>query len=421
MQTAVKLIYCAIMKLWFKYLIGIAIGIAAALLLPQNNIHVQTTVEFISNLMLRFGRYMLLPVLFFSVATACFKLNEEKMILKTGFWTFVVIFASTLLLVLIGLISARLVPLPRIPSTFEKSTELPSLNIKFLLESLFPYSGFEALTNGAYLLPCFVFAGLAGAGASSEKSASKTAFSIFDALSKVCYNVMAFITEILAVGMIAIAAKWMFSFSSVMETGVYKPLFILLTVDIAVTAFVIYPFLLKLLCKENHPYRVLYANFCPFLTAFFSGDTNLALTLELRHGKESLGIRRRTNAVALPLFSIFGRGGTAMVQAVSFIVILHSFSPLKIELSNLIWIATFSFLISLCLCSYPSGGSFVAITIMCTLYGRSFDSGYLLLKSAAPLLCAYAAGMDAITAMFGSYFVAHKTHSIEKVELRHFI
>ena len=90
------------MKLWFKYLIGIAIGIIAALILPQNNIHVQTTVEFISNLMLRFGRYMLLPVLFFSVATACFKLNEEKMILKTGFWTFVVIIASSLLLVLIG-------------------------------------------------------------------------------------------------------------------------------------------------------------------------------------------------------------------------------------------------------------------------------------------------------------------------------
>ena len=406
MQTAVKLIYCAIMKLWFKYLIGIAIGITAAVILPQNNIHVQTTVEFISNLMLRFGRYMLLPVLFFSVATACFKLNEEKMILKTGFWTFVVIFASSLLLVLIGLISARLIPLPRIPSTFEKSSELPSLNIKFLLENL---------------LPCFVFAGLAGAGASSEKSASKTAFSIFDALSKVCYNVMAFITEILAVGMIAIAAKWMFSFSSVMENDVYKPLFMLLTVDIAVTAFVIYPFLLKLLCKENHPYRVLYANFCPFLTAFFSGDTNLALTLELRHGKESLGIRRRINAVSLPLFSIFGRGGAAMVQAVSFIVILRSFSPLPIKFSLLIWIAVFSFLISLALCSYPSGGPFVAITIMCTLYGRSFDSGYLLLKNAAPLLCAYAAGMDAITAMFGSYFVAHKTHSVEHVELRHFI
>ena len=409
------------MKLWFKYLIGIVIGIVAAVFLPENNINVQTTVEFISNLMLRFGRYMVLPVLFFSVATACFKLNEEKMILKTGLWTFAAIFASSILMVFIGLLSARLVPLPRIPSTFEKSTELPSLNIKFLLESLLPFSGFESLLNGAYLLPCFVFAGLAGAGASSEKSASKTAFSIFDALSKVCYNVMAFITEILAVGMIAIATKWMFSFTSIMKTGVYKPMFTLLTVDIAVTAFVIYPLLLKLLCKENHPYRVLYASFCPFLTAFFSGDTNLALALALRHGKESLGIRRRTNAVTFPLFSIFGRGGAAMVQAVGFIVILRSFSPLPIDFATLLWIAAFSFFISLALCSDPSGGPFVAITVMCTLYGRSFDSGYLLLKSAAPLLCAYAAGMDAITAMFASAFVAHKTHTIDHVELRHFI
>ena len=69
------------MKLWFKYLIGIAIGITAAVILPQNNIHVQTTVEFISNLMLRFGRYMLLPVLFFSACPLA-PLTDERSITK---------------------------------------------------------------------------------------------------------------------------------------------------------------------------------------------------------------------------------------------------------------------------------------------------------------------------------------------------
>lgn len=409
------------MKLWLKYLIGIVVGIVAAIILPQDNIHIQSIVDFLFNIAVRFGRFTLLPVLFFGVATACFKLNEEKLVLKTGLWTFTVILASSLLLVLVGLFSALLIQLPRIPSTFEKTTELPSLNVKYLIEQLFPFSGFEALLNGTYLLPCFVFAGLAGAGASSERSASKTAYSIFDSISRVCYNIMSFVTEILSVGMIAIMTKWMFAFNPVIESGVYTPLFILLAVDLLATSFIIYPFLLKLICKENHPYRVLYASLCPFLTAFFSGDTNLALALELRHGKESLGIRRRVNSVTFPLFAIFGRGGSAMVQAVSFVVILRSFTPLPIETSTIVWIVVFSFLISLALGNYPVGGPFVAITIMCTLFGGSFDSGYLLLKAAAPILCAFAAGMDSITAMFGSCIVAHKTHNIVHVELRHFI
>ena len=69
----------------------------------------------------------------------------------------------------------------------------------------------------------------------------------------------------------------------------------------------------------------------------------------------------------------------------------------------------------------PSGGSFIALTVLCTLYGRGFETGYLLLRPVAPILCSFAAAFDVLSAMFGSYIVGVKTHMIEHHSVRHFI
>ena len=375
------------MKIWLKYLIGIVIGLITVFIIPLDSVQSQAVLDFIVEMVLRFGRYTLLPLLFFSVATAVFKLRDEKLIVKTGLWTFGVIIASSLLLVALGLLTALIVHLPRIPITIEKASEIPTIDVRDLLRRLFPYTGFEALIDGAYLLPCFVFAGLAGAGAASDKSISKPAVTLFDSLSKVCYIVMSLFTEFLAIGMIALMTRWAFIFKNIITAGVYTPL-------ISITSF---------------------------LVSFISGDTNLTLLLNMRHGAESLGIRRRINAVSFPLFSIFGRGGAALVEAVCFVLILRSYIPLPISVTDILWIGGVALLLSFVQSGLPSGGAFIAITVMCVMYGRGFEAGYLLLKDAAPLLCCFAAGFDAFTAIFGSYIVGVKTRMVIHQEIHKFI
>ena len=56
----------------------------------------------------------------------------------------------------------------------------------------------------------------------------------------------------------------------------------MLTVDFFVAALVIYPLILRVLCHDTRPYRVLYASICPALAAFISGDTNVRYLQE--HG-----------------------------------------------------------------------------------------------------------------------------------------
>jgi len=409
------------MKVWLKYLIGIAIGIAAAFILPFNSQQSHDILNFIVELVVRFGRFTLIPVLFFAIINACYTLHDEHITLKTGAWTFGVIAASTILLTFIGLLSALIIHLPRIPITIEKVNEIPTMDLKILLTKLFPYSAFDSLHEASYLLPCFILAGFIGGAAAGDKNNSKPAMNTFDSISTILFSVMTFFTEVLSVGMIAIMTKWTLEFVATMQLKVYTPLILMLTVDLLLVALVIYPLILRFLCHDPHPYRVLFASITPFIVAFFSGDTNLTIPVAMRHGKESLGIKRKINAVTYPLFAIFARGGAALVQCVCFVLILRSYSSLSISLFDSLWIGGIALILSFTLEEIPTGGPFYAITIMCLMYGKGFEAGYLLLKSAAPILCAYAAGFDALTAMVGSYIVGIKTRSVEHQELKNFI
>lgn len=409
------------MKLWLKYLIGAVLGIAFALILPLNSAGSAAALSFITDIVIRFGRYIVVPLIFFTAMTAINKLRDTRMLLKTGMWTVVITVASAAILTFIGLLSIVIIRLPRIPITVDKANDAAVLNLADMMRALFPDSAFATLQNGSLLLASFLFACFAGGACTGDQVTFKPIITIADSLSKLCYNIATLFTEVLSIGMIAIMCSWTVQFRSVITGGTFLPLILMLTGDFIIVAFGIYPAILHYLCHDPHPYRVLYASACSLLVAFFSGDSNLVLPINIRTGKESLGIRRRINGVTYPLFSIFARGGAALVITVSFIVIWRSYANLSIPFSDVLWIMLMSFVLSFLLGGFPAGGPFIALTVLCTMYGRGFETGYLLLKPAAPILCSFAAAFDVLTAMFGSYITGVKTQMIEHHSIQHFI
>lgn len=401
------------MKIWIKYLIGIVLGLLAAFILPFNTLQGAAVLSFITEVVIRLGRYLLIPLIFFSGIMAVYRLHDVHLTVRTSLWTMMVIVLSTLLLTLVGLVSILLVHIPRIPITTEKISEAVSLDFVTFVRSVLPYSIFEAFSNGAFLLPCFLFALLIGAGCCLEHSNLKPLLSLTNALSELFFNISSIFSDLLSIGVIAIMCSWTIQFRTVIRSGVFTPLFLMLLVDMILVAGVIYPLIIKAVCKNGKPLKVLYASLIPFLISFFSGDTNLTLPINMHFGKNMLGIRQRTNGFAFPLFSIFARGGTSLVTVISFLVIWRSYSTLDISIGNMLWIALVSFALSFMLGSIPSGGTFIALTVLCTMYGRGMETGYLLLKPAAVIIGSFAAGLDAITAMFGCYIIASNTKTIE--------
>lgn len=409
------------MKVWIKYVIGAVIGVVFALILPASNQNIQQAISFITEIVVRFGRYMVIPLVFFTTITAMNKLRDNKMLFKTGVWIGITIVVSSLLLTVVGLLSILIIRLPRIPITVENVPPLPSLGIFDLIRSIFPYSAFESLGNGTFLLAAFFFACLIGTASTADSTLFKPVTALSDSLSKLLYNISVIFTEFLAIGMVAILTSWTIQFKDIIASGVFTPLIIILFVDFVIVAGGIYPLIIRYLCHDPHPYRILYSSICSVITAFFSGDSNLVLQLTIRHCKESLGIRRRINGVTHPLFTVFARGGSALVTALSFVVIWRSYSGLGIPFFDILWIMGVSFAISFVLGGFPTGGAFISLTVLCSLYGKGFENGFLLLRPAAPILCSFAAAFEALTAFFGSYIIAVKTKCVEHHGIKNFI
>ena len=409
------------MKVWIKYLIGVALGVLAAFILPTENAAFADAIAFLTELFIRIGRYVVVPLIFTSAVVAICKLRTSKLLLKTTGITVLIIVVSSLILTLVGLISILLVKLPRIPITVDVATEAAGLDIKGMILSLFPYSGFDALREGSFMLVSLVFAFIIGWESASEEIAFKPIYALSDSFSNLFYNIANFFTEIMAILTIAIVCYWSMDFHKVIETGIFTPMIIMFLVDFVIVAGTIYPLILHFVCHDPHPYKVLYASIAPLTLSFFSGDSNLVIPLANRHLCDSLGIRRRSRGFTYPMFSIFARGGSALVTTISFILIWRSYSSLSIPVTDIMWIFGLSFGLSFLLGGIPAGGAFVLLTILCSKYARGFETSFLLLKPASMIICSFAALFDTLTAMVGSYIVAVKTKTIEHHSITHFI
>lgn len=401
------------MKIWIRYLIGIALGFVAALILPFDSLQWTSGLSFITEIIVRIGRYTLMPLLFFSGIMAVYRLRNDGLLIRTSVWTVGAIIISSLLLAFVGFISIMFVKLPRIPITTERVSEVASIDIQGLLRATFPHSAFDSLNSGSFLLPVFVFSMVIGMGCCIRQSNLRPLLSLLDATSELFYNISSVFVELFSVGSTFIMCSWTVQFRDVIKSGVFTPLIVMLFIDFIIIAGLVYPLVTRFTCKNGKPLKILYASIVPFLVAFFSGDTNLALSSQIHMGKENLGIRQRTNGFSFPLFSIFARGGSALVIMISFVAIRRSYSDLSFEFFELLSIATTAFLLSFLLGNIPVGGTFTALTVLCTIYGRGMETGYLLLKPAAAIIGSFAALLDATTAMFGCYIIAHNTKTIE--------
>ncbi len=409
------------MKIWIKYLTGVLIGLAFALVAPHQNAVFAEITEFLSSLVVHFGRYSLYPVLFFSFTIGVYELRESKSLFKLGGITTAIIIITTILVTVTALISVLIRNPSRIPIFVEGATEIGKIDIPGSLKQLFPSSAFESFTNGLFILPLCIFGGFAGAGCTVDRNASKAALTLFDSLSRVSYAIMSFFVDFVSIGMIALSVNWLIQFRTMLASKVFTDFMLLLTFDFLFLALVAFPALVRLVCGKCNPYRVLYAGVASILAAFFSGDANMTLPVLLRHANESLGVRRRVSSVAMPMFSIFGRSGAALTVTVSFIVILKSYSSLGIAFSDMLWLMGVAILLSFFLGRFPSGGAYIALATVCTLYGRGFEAGYLILKPAAFFICSIAAAIDALTALMGTFVVARRWDMVNHRDLRFFI
>ncbi len=409
------------MKIWMKYLMGALLGTALALVIPLEDSGLRNALGFLFDLSIRIGRYALVPLVLFSVPVAVFEQNEDKEFWKSLGRALLVLIAAAAVLSVVGVGVAAAVRPTRIPLVADAAYSGRALGIKDLLFAVFPDSPFAAVASGQFLLPTYLLALLLGLAFSHDRSATKPVILLFDSLSRVFYQINSFLVEFLGVLIIAATARNVLELRAAPRADVYRPLLATVGIEALVVALVVLPAILWFFGGRKNPYRVLYALLAPSLAALVSGDLYFSFGSLMRHAKESLGIRRRANALDLPLAAIFGRAGTALVTSTAFIVVLSSYSNLGVSPGSLLWIVVFAPLATLLVGSSPAGGAMAALTSLCALYGRGFENGFLIAAPVALPLIAIGAFLDALWAGCASILLARRAGLAQEKESRFFI
>jgi len=410
------------MKVWLKLLIGAILGVSFGFISSFDNQAVVSALAWLEEFAIRIGRYCLVPILVFSLTIAVYELRHEGQFWKLVFKTLLIIVLSSVFVIGAGILVTVLFPPARIPILIEEQVDVISLNTAQNFLEIFPSNMFAAIvSDGVYLLPVSVFAFFLGMGLSYDRNFSKPVIGLVDALSRIFYHIAAFFSEVLGLVMIILSAYWAVRFKDILRADVFRELIRHLALLCAILGFGILPLFLYLLRPKTNPWAVVYGSLSQALTGFFSGDINFTLPVLFRHVKENLGVRRRSNAVTVPLFSAFGRAGSAMVATVAFIVIINSYSSLGISISDIFVIASRALLISFLLGSRPGDGAYIALAVLCMGYGRGFEAGYLILRPLAFYLIATGTFLDVMISSVAAFVISRWSGFQEDKEMKNFI
>lgn len=405
------------MKIWLKYLIAATLGLAMGLVVPFAGS--MGVLDVLTEISLNLGRYMLLPILFFSMPIAVHELMDDRKLLRTGGRAMVYAIMAVFIMTVLGIGGGLLLSPGRIPlSTDASFAVVPIPTLREISLAMIPANPLQVLLSMDFILPLGLLGTMLGLALSFDRSATKPALNLFDSISRISWQINSFFVEILPLPLIFISAARTISIASTPRLGIFGRMLAILSIELFLVMLIILPLAIYLANGRKNPFKLLYGLLAPSMAAALTGHTAIPGGILLKHLKESIGVRRRSSTVSFPLAMTFGRAGTAMVSATAFIVILSSYSSLGIGTSTIGWMLFFIPASALLLGAAPGLGPLNALAFLCATYGRGFESGYILVVPIAFPLLAMGAFLDifvqgvvvALVADHEGMMVAKTTH-----------
>ena len=409
------------MKIWLKLLIGSALGIILGFILPANSTDTQELFKTMAEIIIKIGRYLLYPLVFFSLTVGIFTLRESNKGLRVFLRTIAYMLIFSLGLTIIGTLSVLMLSSFRIPIIIERGQALPVLKLADYFRNVFSSNLFAIFAdNGNFLLPVVFLALILGINMSWDKQLTRPVVQLFDSFSQIFYRINDLLAEIMGIGMIALSTWLVIQMRMVPSLELFRQLIIVLLIDVVIIVGGVFPLLIYFLVPgRRNPYKWIYAALAAGLSAFFSGDNYFSQSFLIKTGRENMGVPRRVGAFTYPMFALFGKAGTSMVTGISFIVILKSYSSLGIA-ADVPWVILIAFLLSFLTGNYPALGFLASIAFMCNLYGQDLQEGYLVLSPIIPLLSSFSVFLDVMTSAIGSLLIAEHEHMRKDPEIHNF-
>ncbi|MDY0289601.1 MAG: cation:dicarboxylase symporter family transporter [Sphaerochaeta sp.] len=398
------------MKTWITYLAATAFGLAATLLFGDSGLY-QQIMYTATALFIQLGGFILIPIVFFGFSSGIASLRKDSLG-RTFSWTTILwSILSTLVLVMGAALVFRFFPanFPASSSAGSQASIIGAVgaqSLSTLFSSMLPVNPFYTLASSeSFLLPIIVIALIFGFFLKPNVEVIRPAYVTMNSLSETMFR-MANAYSRFGHFLIFFTSSYWFSRLQNEGTVFVAGRFLLMLIASTLLVLVaILPLLFGLLTRfKVNPYAILYRMLAPAIAALFSGSIFFSSPITISHTRHNLGCQKRVSATAVPLYTLVGRGGSAMIATLSITSLLYaalgSMPSNKVILLVALASAMFSYASALYL-----GFEVFFITIIALqflkidLYGAEMT-----LIALMPILNGFGTLVDSYVAAFGSAY-----------------
>ena len=302
--------------------IGMLAGILVGLLFTKNPDFTTEWIKPIGTIYINLLKFLVVPVVLFSIADGVISLNDLKRVGSVGLKTFVYYMFTTAIAVVIGLVLVNIFKgaFPVLPSAElgeleYEAKEAPS--VMSVIVGIFPDNLFKPMVN-ADMLPVIVIAILTGAGVLAAGDKGKRIATIINDMNEVVMKIMMMIIKLTPIGVFCL----MINVVAVNGASIVGTLAIVIGVaylGYLVHVIVVYGLSVRFLAGMN-PFKFFKGLAPAMICAFTTTSSNATLPLNIECCNK-MGAEPEISSFVLPLGATINMDGTAIYQAVAAVFI----------------------------------------------------------------------------------------------------
>lgn len=402
------------MKTWISYLAATAFGLAATLLFGESALFSQTMYT-ITALVVQLGGFVLIPLVFIGFSSGIASLRKDAKGAVFARTTIIWSILTTLFLAAVGALIFRFFP-AHFPATSSAGSSKLTLSIitpqslSEIFSATLPTNPFYTLVSAeSFLFPIIVIALIFGYFLKPNLEVIRPAYVTMNSFSETMFRLAKAFTSIGFFFIFFASSYW---FAHMQWEGTLfvagRFLLMLLAATFAIL-LVILPLLFGIVSRFRlNPYKVLYRMMAPAIAALFSGSIFFSSPMTISLTRHNLGVQKRVSATSVPLYTIIGRGGSAMIATLSTLSLLYAASGSLPSERVLIIVSLSAALFSYLSPLYLGWEVFFITTITLQFLKIDLHGAELTVVGLMPLLNGLAILLDSYIAAFGSAYTASR-------------
>ena len=396
-----------------RCVVGLSIGIVLGLFLPVVEGDTFVILNSASNLVIKLGKLLLLPMIFFSMVIAIDKLRNS--LLTVLYQTLLWILCSVVIAAVLGAFSIMIFRPERIPPMLQEIQLGTDTVFLQQMEQRFSANLFRLFVSSENVLGGVLLIGLLiGVSLRYEQEKTTPIRVVVESAAHIFFHLYKKLLQMLSFLLCVPVAVVMIQMRKVEELVLFGQFLLVLMVTAALLGVLIYPLVLYFLKRDaSLPFRWLQFMRAPAFAAIASGDLYFSLAALNVTLDEKIPRKIGVNVSSVAAF--FGRAGTVFVGIAGFLLVIRSYTALEIHVFEILLLVLIAILHSLFLGHVPAMSVLLLLSYIAPRYDSSLAESYLILLPIMPILQRIAVFLDIMTTGFITHAVFYKLSKSKKL------